>query len=219
MTACQTFQAIETHYLGHRLRSRLEARWAVFFSEAGLQWEYEPEGFRLPGGVYYLPDFYIQDVDSGSGLFFEIKPYKTHLHPNGVRWPLLDPKVRAARDAGLPVVQLNGLLNPERDFVEPCGVANDAMYAFDHPFDDPYGWCVCPFSQKVGVAFDCRGARVSPKHPFNTNEPDPDHVDKWFLENGTSWSHGDKAYSGSHPKILDAFVKANRARFEHGEHG
>jgi hypothetical protein len=30
-----TIQAIETVYRGHRFRSRLEARWAVFF-DAGL---------------------------------------------------------------------------------------------------------------------------------------------------------------------------------------
>ncbi|MBK9515513.1 MAG: hypothetical protein IPO05_18320 [Flavobacteriales bacterium] len=48
---------IETRYKGYRFRSRLEARWAVFFDALGLEWEYEPEGFDLGDGVYYLPDF------------------------------------------------------------------------------------------------------------------------------------------------------------------
>jgi hypothetical protein len=38
---------IETHYLGCRFRSRLEARWAVFFEALGIKWWYEPEGFSL----------------------------------------------------------------------------------------------------------------------------------------------------------------------------
>lgn len=50
---------IETNYKGCRFRSRLEARWAVFFDSIGLKWEYEPEGFVLEDGTCYLPDFKI----------------------------------------------------------------------------------------------------------------------------------------------------------------
>lgn len=49
-------KAIETRYAGYRFRSRLEARWAVFFDTLGITWEYEPEGFVV-GGTPYLPDF------------------------------------------------------------------------------------------------------------------------------------------------------------------
>ena len=52
-------KAIETYYKGYRFRSRLEARWAVFFDAAGIKYEYEPEGFRLEDGSCYLPDFKI----------------------------------------------------------------------------------------------------------------------------------------------------------------
>jgi len=51
-------KAIETKYKGYRFRSRLEARWAVFFDALGIAWEYEPEGYDLGDGVWYLPDFY-----------------------------------------------------------------------------------------------------------------------------------------------------------------
>jgi hypothetical protein len=51
---------LETHYNGYRFRSRLEARWAVFFDTAGIPYRYEPEGFDL-GGVWYLPDFWLPD--------------------------------------------------------------------------------------------------------------------------------------------------------------
>lgn len=49
--------AIQTRYKGYHFRSRLEARWAVFFDALGVPWEYEPQGFSLPSGPY-LPDFY-----------------------------------------------------------------------------------------------------------------------------------------------------------------
>ena len=55
-------KSIETEYRGYRFRSRLEARWAVFFDACGVKWEYEPEGFDLGDGLYYLPDFLLHDV-------------------------------------------------------------------------------------------------------------------------------------------------------------
>lgn len=67
----EILKAIETHYNGHKFRSRLEARWALFFDEIGLNWLYEYEGFKLSNG-YYLPDFYFPDVD----CFAEVKPTK-----------------------------------------------------------------------------------------------------------------------------------------------
>ena len=49
-------KAIETYYKGYRFRSRLEARWAVFFDAAGIKYEYEPEGFVMSDGTKYLPE-------------------------------------------------------------------------------------------------------------------------------------------------------------------
>lgn len=40
---------IETVYNGYRFRSRLEARWAVFFRAVGIEYQYEPEGFDMDG--------------------------------------------------------------------------------------------------------------------------------------------------------------------------
>ena len=57
-------KAIETQYKGYRFRSRLEARWAVFFDALGLSWEYEPEGFDLGEHGWYLPDFYVRGLDA-----------------------------------------------------------------------------------------------------------------------------------------------------------
>lgn len=63
-------QAIETRYKGYRFRSRLEARWAVFFDAMGEPWQYEPEGFILPTVGPYLPDFYLPNMQ----MYVEIKP-------------------------------------------------------------------------------------------------------------------------------------------------
>lgn len=64
-----SIKAIETQYKGYRFRSRLEARWAVFFDALGVRWEYEKEGFELGDGIRYLPDFWLPDMD----LWIEVK--------------------------------------------------------------------------------------------------------------------------------------------------
>lgn len=64
---------IETFYKGYKFRSRLEARWAVFFDEMRFKWEYEPQGFGLSNGMAYLPDFRINAMD-GVSQWYEIKP-------------------------------------------------------------------------------------------------------------------------------------------------
>lgn len=65
-------KAIETKYKGYRFRSRLEARWAVFFDHMKIKFEYEPEGYELGNGERYLPDFWLPDFH----VFVEIKPEK-----------------------------------------------------------------------------------------------------------------------------------------------
>lgn len=59
-----TLTPIETVYKSYRFRSRLEARWAVFFDSCGIKYEYEPEGFVLSDGEKYLPDFYLPEQDT-----------------------------------------------------------------------------------------------------------------------------------------------------------
>lgn len=62
-------KAIETEYNGYKFRSRLEARWAVFFDELGIKYEYEEEGFELDDGTRYLPDFHLTDLN----MYVEVK--------------------------------------------------------------------------------------------------------------------------------------------------
>jgi len=63
---------IETRAYGCRFRSRLEARWAVAFTEARIAWQYEPQGFDLGDAGLYLPDFWLPQVS----MWAEVKPDK-----------------------------------------------------------------------------------------------------------------------------------------------
>jgi hypothetical protein len=64
-------KAIKTKYRNVEFRSRLEARWAVWFDEMEIPWSYEPEGFTVNGEAY-LPDFYTTAINKG--VYIEIKP-------------------------------------------------------------------------------------------------------------------------------------------------
>ena len=72
-------QAKPTLYAGYRFRSKLEAKWAVFFDELKIPYQYEPEAFVCSDGSQYTPDFflpksYLRDWNS-IGLYLEIKPF------------------------------------------------------------------------------------------------------------------------------------------------
>lgn len=62
-------QAIETLYKAIAYRSRLEARWAVFFDALDIKYEYEKEGYDLGASGWYLPDFWLPQY----GIWVEIK--------------------------------------------------------------------------------------------------------------------------------------------------
>ena len=53
-------KALEIHYNGDNFRSRLAARWAVFFDTTGIDYVYETERLDLDDGQTYLPDFYLK---------------------------------------------------------------------------------------------------------------------------------------------------------------
>lgn len=90
-------QAIETFYNGYRFRSRLEARWAVFFQTLGVKYQYEVQGFELGIIGRYLPDFWLTDLKH----WVEVKPKTDDV--------VLDPKCQALAEQGEnPVIRLAG---------------------------------------------------------------------------------------------------------------
>lgn len=93
---------IPTRYKGYHFRSRLEARWAVFFDRLALGWEYEPQGYVLDG-TPYLPDFKLV-IPGDRVVLAEVKPAGADWHEGRhvkLCWAL-------ARGTGCPVTLLVG---------------------------------------------------------------------------------------------------------------
>ncbi len=64
-------QAQDMLYGRYVFRSVTEARWALFFDKLGIDYEYEPTKFSIPGIGGYVPDFYLPNVKGGTWI--EIK--------------------------------------------------------------------------------------------------------------------------------------------------
>lgn len=211
-------KAIETYYNGYRFRSRLEARWAVFFDAMGINYEYELEGYELPNGMKYLPDFYLPDIDDG--VYVEVKG---DMDDDSYR------KVEAFWKYGdKPLYTLGGL--PTQDDLD-----RDDMYVYAEKYkhcleyggrdmwDHPYFFCVCPACGKVGIEFDGRGWRVcgirhKDKDLATETYKDDDGVVYSFKHPEVKgWRTDDKGYSWSQSRLVNAYAKARQARFEHGE--
>lgn len=75
----QGIAAIPTEYRGTLFRSRLEARWAVFFYSMGIEYQYEPRCFEkdfVNRIIRYLPDFYLPKL----GCWAEVKGTQNNLN-------------------------------------------------------------------------------------------------------------------------------------------
>lgn len=216
-------QPIQTMYRGHKFRSRLEARWAVFFDHLKIKYEYEAEGYKNPNTASikaitnlkealpaqeaslvnipvvdtWLPDFWLTEED----ILVEIKPCSF--------WESLD-------DGGIPDKQY-------KFFTKFASILNKHIFLIIGTVS-PGEYGILWFRKGTGlpeggvwVWAQCRkcieGIYLSSTHGWaeqifscaddcKTNNPVGMY---WPLENNG--------------RILNALNAAKSARFEHGEKG
>lgn len=183
---------IETEYNGYRFRSRLEARWAVFFDAAGIQYQYEPEGYLLPDGSMYLPDFFLPDVGGRAhigddiGLYVEVKGKMTEEDIKKIElFSGYDDEFGSCGNER-SVLVVGDI--PNESIIENCIGFNT------HDFDNLYWNCFTVDGDTYPVEFyknDDGSIGI-----YGT-----DNVDNW---DGFRW-------------FDNAYKKARQARFEHGE--
>lgn len=180
---------IETIYNGYRFRSRLEARWAVFFDSLHVQYEYEPEGFDLGNGLYYLPDFRIKCWGTRGSIHNE--PFDLWIEVKGKM--TAEDALKIIRFANIndygwienPILIVGNI--PER------WNSHDSMALGVYKRCGPY-----PFNYEL-IDGDCFGAYPAA------------FEGKFFL-----W--GDEgSYVWNVDEVEAAYDKARQARFEHGE--
>lgn len=197
-------KAIETVYNGYRFRSRLEARWAVFFDTLGIKYEYEKEGYDLGEAGWYLPDFYFPERK----MFVEIKAGDPGVDElKKVSELACQHKTTAWLFCGLPSIH-------EEDFVEMRMITAYGYDFYPYPEDviesalndpDEYGgW------EKVERIFETGGAA------FSIGGGQSCHLLIGSEQNRASsnWALFPSIKYGT---WLKASLIARQARFEHGE--
>lgn len=149
-TDMQQVKPIETLYKGCRFRSRLEARWAVFFDATGLAWHYEPEGYVLGELGWYFPDFWLPDL----GIWYEVKgdvPTQHEIDKAHALGEATDARIYIAFGQ-IPYwgVRVNSFSYDE---------VESAYLCWPH-WDNCHWWCQCLFCDHIGIQFEGRSERL-----------------------------------------------------------
>jgi len=180
-----SIKPIQTKYNGYLFRSRLEARWAVFYDALGIEYEYEKEGYDLGDLGWYLPDFYLP----GYG-WVEIKGLEPTIGD------IIGKKCQALAKATKTPTYLfyGGIKLPNQDeYPQPnsCYAFIDISGMGNYGYDWPFNWCQCYCGKRTGIEYDGRGGRL-----------------------GCSCTHGDdKAYNTDSSALMNACETAMSYRF------
>lgn len=197
-----TLQAIETTYKGYRMRSRLEARWAVAFEVLGLEWYYEREGYVMNDGSFYLPDFEIINPH-GKRFFVEVKGDEKEMVRDWRKW----------------VHRLDGRRNGLPSFEDSTpGRTTGLVLLGNIPEPGPV-WCHPTISHWKGL--NRTWSVLSKEFGVMTSL-------KWGHEQGVEtdakmWDAAPRYHRPPNPSdpifsdITKAYSAARSARFEHGE--
>ena len=203
---------IETQYNGYRFRSRLEARWAVFFDSLGINYEYEKEGYDLGFNditnetVYYLPDFYLPEYN----YWVEIKSTKGLNDEELVKLEKFSLKLTNNSNLGTLIVLIG---EPYFGKYIAESVLRGSM------------WGICPLTEKLDLyipgswpgeeTIDCNECKSRCSLYRNPSGG----------KNKNGRYHGGICFSKKpfsifeHPDIIKAYQAARSARFEFGECG
>lgn len=204
---------IDTEYKGYLFRSRLEARWAIFFDLLGIEWTYELQGFKVrENDGYYLPDFYLKTFN----CYFEVKRDSIE----GKQW---DDALRRCKamvtTVGHAIIIVRGdPVNYEAKlFAYPAAAEHFSQIRGEYHIR----------SEKSGQCVDCLIALdpsyvgrmpaifclTSGTYDFYSNKK-CEHKIYAFTNNGYSGTYDEWRYE---QRTKDAALKARQARFEHGE--
>jgi hypothetical protein len=180
-------KAIETYYNGYRFRSRLEARWAVFFDAMHVKYQYELEGYDLGTAGYYLPDFYLSDYR----IFVEVKPLYNITDQERLKASEL------SKQSNLPVL-----------IVFNCSEKQTHLLFFK---GDKWSVCLMACTKCNALGFlNLETAQCLYPCGSCENECDKNFIKP--LHKLDSYS-----FSEQHQKLLSSTLAAQQARFEHGE--
>lgn len=225
-------KAIQTVYKGYKFRSRLEARWAVFFDALGITWQYEKEGYELPPRPFVaeLADAF---EDSDFDEKRERQAWESRQQLIGTLWYLPDFWL-LEQECWVEIKGEHSTGNEQEVAMRLARATHRRVYLFDTglefevdgeivphawAFEEGtgallgagWGWCECPIC-----------------HQFAIHNVDPDTGDGSLMHMRCLLSHvyGFPArtiptnifeHMDATRRLFGAYTKARQARFEYGE--
>lgn len=204
----QQIKAIQTFYKGYHFRSRLEARWAVFFDALGIKWKYEDQGYERDGEKY-LPDFFLPDWNNSGGLFVEVKGDKNALKNDWERHASLHDYGGVLPEFGDSLGERRGLIllsdiptpTQQKVYLHPILQHHKGLVKSYGFFGGYEGFSVIKESNLVNLL----GA--SPVHGLDCEK------DNWDIDTK------EIPVTRYYPNVVAAYTAARSARFEHGQQG
>lgn len=194
------YKAIETYYNGFHFRSRLEARWAVFFDHLGIKYLYEPQGFVLgEEKICYLPDFYLPELKT----WIEVKGVMTKDDEKKIKYFIEE---YLANNNEEKIIILGDIPRQDEIWDLPDSVSASLEYG--------------PFSMYSGTIFDysylpCIAGCGKVDFEF--------YGECYRICEGCSkkGNCGCRKKSGDYDdkRIINAYLYASSARFDHGQYG
>lgn len=202
-------KAIETRYAGCHFRSRLEARWAVFFDALKIEWQYEPQGFELnrkltllPGKIKYLPDFWLPDL----ACYGEVKGDLTlseHIR-------FLDCAAALGAE-GTPVAVFGPVNESQNPWVLPWNSGDLLRFPLFVDEDQSGAWSLMPAVEASDYGNSWAEITSGREGWYSDSRGSPPQEDAIReLLRGCDWPT---------PTLQVILTAARSARFEHGESG
>jgi len=179
---------LQTKWNGILFRSRTEARWARFFDELQIPYEYEKEGYALSSG-WYLPDFWLPEQD----CWFEVKGSNPTEKEQQLMWQLCRGTGKLGFIHAGPPPILEGNYRVDR-WAVMYEARLDEEGNWKNGMDHPFYWCECRYCGALGLQFEGRSARI-------------------VCCKANSDSLEDKAYSHDSRKLIAAYSAARSERF------
>jgi len=152
--AINVLTPIETRYKGILFRSRIEARWALFYDKIKEPWEYEREGYKLDESTWYLPDFWMPRMD----CYIEIKG----------ALPSLEEEAKAsilAQQSKKPVYVFHGPIPTIEQYgsINFIPAAAAWRYLPDKTMEDGFIWAIYKHKESVHIV---KWAKPHEEHPI-----------------------------------------------------
>lgn len=213
-----TTEAIETSYAGYRFRSRLEARWAVFFDSLRIPWRYEDQGYLIGEEKRpYLPDFWLPEAGAWVEVKGEMERLDLRLLDDAVNFTGGLPRGNAWGE--LTLLILGPVPAPDRTWTHTMlwrpiwgGECRNFCSCRDLQYRQ-MAFRGLPLALEQAIGGLPEDGSVKPPgaflHQIGASTISP-HIKDFVTPRADSWTRPDAL-------ALDAYRAARSARFEHGE--